>query len=90
MTTQAEIIDLVKDGRRYREKRSKWEQFWIGVCIRLFVIAPLDGWLFMVAVGVIHAEWWPAVPTIGYWWSTLLMAFFVAIFGKAGTGKAKS
>jgi hypothetical protein len=30
------------------------------------------GWLFMLAVGVIHGEWISACPTIGFWWAVLL------------------
>jgi len=29
------------------------------------------GWVFMILVGIIHAEWLPGVPTIGYWWAVL-------------------
>jgi hypothetical protein len=30
------------------------------------------GWALMLAVGVIHHEWIPQCPTIGYWWAVLL------------------
>jgi hypothetical protein len=36
----------------------------------------LGAWAFMIAVGVAHAEWWPAVPPIGYQASLLLGAAF--------------
>lgn len=42
--------------------------------------ALLFGWLFMLAVGVVHHEWWPAVPTIGYWWAVLFTALMRAVF----------
>lgn len=29
--------------------------------------ALLGGWLLMLTVGVIHGEWLPMMPTIGYW-----------------------
>jgi len=31
------------------------------------------GWLFMLLVGVVHAEWLPGLPTIGYWWAVLII-----------------
>jgi hypothetical protein len=30
------------------------------------------GWEFMLLVGVVHHEWIPACPTIGFWWSVLI------------------
>ena len=30
------------------------------------------GWVFMLLVGVVHAEWLPALPTIGYWLAVLI------------------
>lgn len=30
------------------------------------------GWVFMLLIGVVHAEWLPALPTIGYWWAVLI------------------
>lgn len=37
-----------------------------------FAWVPFGGWTLMLAVGVVHHEWWPAVPTIGYWWAVVL------------------
>ena len=86
MTTQADIIDLVKDGRRYREKRGKWERFWVGVLVRL-MLAPLDGLFLMLAVGIVHHEWWAAVPTIGYWWAIMLAVLLRPLFTPISAGK---
>jgi uncharacterized membrane protein YiaA len=30
------------------------------------------GWVFMLLIGVVHAEWLPALPTIGYWLAVLI------------------
>jgi hypothetical protein len=38
------------------------------------LIALMAGWAFMLAVGVIHHEWIPACPTIGYWSAVILAA----------------
>jgi hypothetical protein len=41
-------------------------------------------------VGVAHAEWIPALPTIGFWWMTLLVLLTRGIFtGHANTSKGK-
>ena len=87
--TREDLIELVKDGRRFRERRGWWERLWMGILVRL-LIAPLDGWLFMLAVGFAHDMWVPALPTIGYWPATLLMLLFTAIVPRTGTGKAAS
>jgi hypothetical protein len=39
-----------------------------------------DGWLFMLAVGIAHAEWLPNLPTIGYWWALLLVWLARGVF----------
>ena len=39
---------------------------------------PVASWLFMIIIGVIHAEWIPACPTIGYGWAVALGALFAA------------
>ena len=35
-------------------------------------LAVVRGWALMLAVGVVHHEWWPEVPAIGYLWAALL------------------
>jgi Na+-driven multidrug efflux pump len=37
-----------------------------------WLMSLVNGWLLMLAVGIAHAEWVPALPTIGYWWAVLL------------------
>lgn len=37
-------------------------------------------WMFMLAVGVIHHEWIPACPTIGFWWALLLCGLIRSSF----------
>lgn len=42
---------------------------------RLLIWAALTisgGWEFMLAIGLIHHEWIPSCPTIGFWWSVLI------------------
>lgn len=42
------------------------------------VEALLCGWAFMLAVGVLHAQWWSTVPTIGFWPAVLVSALLSA------------
>lgn len=30
------------------------------------------GWVLMLGVGIVHAEWLPQLPTIGYWVAVLI------------------
>lgn len=88
--TREDVIGLVQDGRKYRRRRGKWEKFWIALVVRIFVVAPLNAWLLMLLIGVAHHEWWPLVPTIGYWWALVLGALINALFGSpAAYGAAK-
>lgn len=36
-------------------------------------------WLFMLAVGVVHGEWLPMMPTVGYWSSVLIVLMVTAV-----------
>lgn len=36
------------------------------------ITIPIASWLFMIIIGVIHAEWITACPTIGYGWALVL------------------
>jgi hypothetical protein len=42
-----------------------------------------EAWLFMLLVGVVHAEWLPMVPTIGFW-SAVLVSLMATSIGVAG------
>ena len=52
--------------------------------------ALVGGWIFMLTVGVIHGEWLPMMPTIGYW-SAVKVSFMLSLtlgiaFGIAQNG----
>jgi hypothetical protein len=46
-----------------------------------------NGYLFMLLVGLVHNQWLPVVPTIGYWTATGLVALATGIWGMPGKGK---
>lgn len=40
----------------------------------------IGGFEFMLAVGIIHHEWLPQLPTIGYWWAVLIVGLLKGTF----------
>jgi hypothetical protein len=45
--------------------------------------ALFGGWIFMLTVGVVHGEWLPMMPTIGYWSAVKVSAMLSLLFGLA-------
>lgn len=78
--TRDEVVELIRDGKKHRERRGRWERFWLAVIVRL-LIAPFDGWVLMLTVGWVHHLWWPAVPTIGYWTAVVVALGLTALLG---------
>jgi|KBSSwiStaDraftv2_1062776.scaffolds.fasta_scaffold01170_32 hypothetical protein len=74
-----DIVRLIRKGRR-AETRGKA----VEGCITRLIISALTfllrGFWLMLAVGIIHAEWWPALPTVGYWWSVLIVSLLPGVF----------
>jgi len=71
-TTQAELVDLIRRGRRAKTRSQGITKF-IGTMLMSAVSALSGGFNLMLAVGVAHAEWVPPLPTIGYWRAVLLV-----------------
>jgi hypothetical protein len=46
------------------------------VAILDILLALIGAWAFMLGVGIVHAEWIPQCPTIGYGWSLVLFLLF--------------
>jgi hypothetical protein len=72
MPDRSEIIDLVKRGKRAKARAQTIKKI-VTYQVASALHALIGGWELMLAVGVAHAEWVPALPTIGYWWSVLLV-----------------
>lgn len=57
----------------------------------IFILIPLlvavsvfwDAWAFMILVGVIHAEWLPMLPTIGFGSSVIISFLFLVLMAPA-------
>ncbi len=44
------------------------------------LLTMLQGWVFMLAISVIHKYWIDALPTIGYLWAVVVVATFKSAF----------
>jgi len=85
----AEAARLIRLGRR-AEKRGKAVGGCLALLLTKIVNDLLTGWLVMLAVGIAHAEWIRALPTIGFWWSVLLVSLTRGLFaGARSATKAK-
>lgn len=87
----AELLGII---RRDRVRRSRGRQFgaFLGklftTLLTGFLTALVAGWMFMLAVAVMHEHWIPGLPTIGFWWAVLVAGLLrSAVFT---TGSAKS
>lgn len=65
-------------------------RFVIAALAIIVIGALVGGWIFMLTVGVIHGEWLPMMPTIGYW-SAVKVSFMLSLtlgiaFGIAQNG----
>ena len=88
---QGELLDLVRKDRARRSRRERLGKFatnLLGSLLGNALQAFLQGWMFMLGVGVVHAEWWSSVPTIGYWWAVLVVYLLKGVFS-ATQSKAK-
>jgi hypothetical protein len=70
---------LIEKGRR-AETRGKAMQGCVGAIFRVAIAWLARGWWLMLAVGIIHAEWVPALPTLGYWWAVAIVALLSGTF----------
>jgi hypothetical protein len=57
----------------------------VGYFLSHWLMTVQGGWLFMLAVGIVHHEWIPACPTIGFWWSLLLVILLKWTFAGGST-----
>jgi hypothetical protein len=50
-------------------------------CVLVGMLA--GGWLLMLFIGVVHGEWLPNMPTIGYWSAVKVSAMLSLMVGIA-------
>jgi hypothetical protein len=84
-----DLIRLIRKGRR-AETRGKALTGFIGRQIALLLNALFGGWMLMLTVGIVHSEWIPQVPTIGYWWATAIVALMGGVFSRVPPVKTEA
>lgn len=87
-----EMFDIVRDRQRKRSRRQKIRAALGKVLGTLCLVATrwlLGGLMFMLAVGVIHHEWIPALPTLGFWWSVLVSALLRSALASTAAASRK-
>lgn len=80
----AEAARLVRKGRR-AEERGKALSGCFTALVTSGLMGFLKGWLFMLAVAVMHDHWVPQLPTIGYWWACAVMWLLPSLGGSTST-----
>lgn len=87
MSANTELITtLLRKESRRKKRRAAIGRTITSLCTAI-VHAFAAGWELMIAVGVIHAEWIPSLPTIGYWWAVLLVWLFTGMFSTPKTDR---
>lgn len=80
MTTLApELVKLIRAENKRQARRKAYGRF-VQSLITTALVNFSHALLFMLAVGIAHAEWIPALPTIGYWWALLLVVLLRGVF----------
>lgn len=89
MSDYTELVRLAKRGRR-AERTGKAISRFVGTQLAYGIASLLNGWLLMLAVGVIHMHWIPALPTVGYWWAVLIVWLLAGTFSRQQMPKDSS
>lgn len=84
---QPYLVKLIEQEAKRKRRRAKIEKA-ITNFLTTQLLNFLGGWEFMLAVGVIHAEWIPQLPTIGYWWALLIVFLLRRTFSAIKYDKA--
>lgn len=95
LNERALLTEVISIVRKDRERRSRWRKFGsflnklFVALITGFLVALTSGWMFMLAVGVIHDHWLPQVPTLGYWWAVLIAWLLSSALSRTPTSTKK-
>lgn len=60
-----EVLALVREGMSARSKKERRKRE-LGEPTMVIIGSVLGGWLMMLMVGIIHAQWIPQLPTVDY------------------------
>lgn len=73
---------------RYQRRKSGGDI--LATLIADVIMALVGGWLFMLAIGIVHHEWIRSCPTIGFFWSVTLAALVRGALFLNGAAKSDS
>jgi hypothetical protein len=76
----AEVYRLAKKGREAEQRGAAFKGCLTALLQKAFADA-VAAWMFMLAVGVAHAEWIRELPTLGFWWALLMVVLVRPLFG---------
>jgi hypothetical protein len=82
----AAMARLIRKGKRAEARGKAIAAFFTQLLISALTFMMRGFWL-MLAVGIVHHEWWPAIPTIGYWWSVLVVSLLCGVFSAIPSSK---
>lgn len=88
MIPNAKIVDLLRADTRRRKRRATLADL-ITAYITSAILALVNGWFLMLAVGVARDEWLTNLPTVGYWWAVLLVYLLQGVFSRVPPSKSK-
>jgi uncharacterized membrane protein YiaA len=80
------LARIGKQAERSKEVRKRYLTHFVMLALRVLV----DGWVMMLLVGVVHAEWIRSLPTVGYWWAVLIVTLAGAILGIRSTANTRT
>lgn len=85
----ASLINLVRKDARRKSRRKALGRF-VGALVQSLLLAAMGGLWMMLAVGVIHHEWIPQCPTIGYGWAVVLASLLRSTLAHATPSKSEA
>ena len=74
----AEIARLARKGRKAEQRGKAIGRVLTGILYSLCIYL-IRGFFLMIGVGVVHHEWLPQLPTVGYWTAFLVVALLAGV-----------
>lgn len=78
--TRREQLAAMRSKHRIRYRTRRRLEL-LAACL----ISPLvAGWGLMITIGILHRDWWHAIPTMGLRTAWIIMAILAAVFALLG------
>lgn len=85
----AEILRLARKGKQSEKRKAALGRFLSALAVSILG-AFFGGWMLMLGVGILHANWWSDMPPMGYWTAVLAVALLRGVFSRLQLEKEKS